>query len=201
MKYIISTLTLAAITLTGCADNNYYYQRNPQPIIPDNYTRFRNDQKTSVDTVIFSGLYNPKGVPNGTGTNLLYRLPFLAILPSSLAPSSLTGTSWVGQTISPLSPKLKLTFKSATMLEIQLDCYYSSGNVLGTSAGVNIAIALSENTVYFTDVFQIKNVSNSDQNTFCAFELGTAYMTFSANTGSATVTTKGGVSLGTFTTQ
>jgi hypothetical protein len=148
---------------------------------------------------IFIGSYNPSGIPNGNGNNVLYFRSFFPV--AAPGPSTLVGTTWVGRMGNLESPQLKLTIVSATRLDVTLDCYFSGSNILHGASPVSLPVTINGNTISFTQVFRIVNTSMTDIYTFCGFKLNSDNIRFSTDTGIAAVTTSGGILLGSFTKQ
>jgi hypothetical protein len=163
------------------------------------YSTFNNVAQTGVDSVIFSGAYDPLATPNGTGNNTLKLQTFTASL--SPGPSNLVGSTWVGRMGDATAPQLTLTIISDTQMSIKLDCVFGPNNILVGTAPVPLIIFLNSNTVFFRHIFQITNTSSADKNTFCSLFMNTVNVRFSSDTGTAVVSTTGGTILGAFTRQ
>lgn len=193
---ILSALSLIVI-IAACGDGYYIYY--PGLIYPSNYQAFDRDTMLNGDEVYFIGLRDPSGTPNGTSTNSVTSYAIVSAAPGAPLPSDLVGTSWIGHSDNLLAPQLTITFTSDSLMSIKLDCFFSSTNILVSGNSVNQSITLSGNTVYFDNVFRIRNISDTDVFTRCSLWLDTYGLIFSSATGSADVTTIGGIPLGTFT--
>jgi hypothetical protein len=188
-------LLAASAVVASCG--GYFY--GPTFVIPANYATFLHETDSATDYSIFDGSYNPTGIRNGSGNNVLYYRYFFPV--AAPGPSTLVGTTWVGRMGDIESPQLKLRIVSATQLDVTLDCYFSGTNILFGAAPVSLPVILNGNTILFTQVFRIVNTSMTDIYTFCGFKLNTNNIRFSTDTGVAAVRTSGGILLGSFTEQ